>query len=80
MKICAEIIMPVHHNLMANCNKSEIKKYILKPQALSQCKLWLTNNFEKVDLLEIGSTTEAAKIASKEKFGRNSSFGSCSVI
>jgi chorismate mutase/prephenate dehydratase len=67
VKICAEIIMPVHHNLMANCKKSEIKKIYSKPQALSQCKLWLTNNFEKVDLLDVGSTTEAAKIASKGK-------------
>ncbi len=68
VKICAEIIMPVHHNLMANCKKSEIKKIYSKPQALSQCRLWLTNNFKKVDLLDIGSTTEAAKIASKEKY------------
>ncbi|GAX59648.1 chorismate mutase [Candidatus Scalindua japonica] len=68
VKICAEIIMPVHHNLMAKCKKSEIKRIYSKPQALFQCKLWLANNFEKVDLLDIGSTTEAAKIASKEKF------------
>jgi chorismate mutase/prephenate dehydratase len=53
---------------MATCKKSEIKKIYSKPQALSQCKLWLANNFQKVDLLDVGSTTEAAKIASKEKF------------
>ncbi len=68
VKVCAEIIMPVHHNLMATCKKSEIKKIYSKPQALSQCKLWLANNFQKVDLLDIGSTAEAAKIASKEKY------------
>ena len=68
VKVCAEIIMPVHHNLMATCKKSEIKKIYSKPQALSQCKLWLANNFQKVDLLDVGSTTEAAKIASKEKY------------
>jgi len=68
VKICAEINMPVHHNLMAKCKKSEIKKIYSKPQALSQCKLWLTNNFKKVDLLDIGSTAEAARIASKEKY------------
>ena len=55
VKICAEIITPVHHNLMAKCKKSEIKKIYSKPQALSQCKLWLANNFNKVDLLDIGS-------------------------
>ncbi|MBT3878698.1 MAG: prephenate dehydratase [Candidatus Scalindua sp.] len=68
VKVCAEIITPVHHNLMAKCKKSEIKKIYSKPQALFQCKLWLANNFQKVDLLDIGSTAEAAKIASKEKY------------
>ncbi len=68
VKVCAEIIMPIHHNLMAKCKKSEIKKIYSKPQALFQCKLWLANNFRKVDFLDVGSTTEAARIASKEKF------------
>ncbi|ODS34630.1 MAG: chorismate mutase [Candidatus Scalindua rubra] len=67
VKVCAEIIMPVHHNLMANCKINEIKKIYSKPQVFSQCKLWLTNNFERVDLLDVGSTTEAAKIAAKER-------------
>lgn len=67
VNVCAEIIMPVHHNLMANCKIGEIKKIYSKPQAFSQCRLWLINNFKKVDLLDVGSTTEAARIASKGK-------------
>lgn len=47
VKVCAEIIMPVHHNLMANCKKGQIKEIFSKPQVFSQCKLWLTNNFKK---------------------------------
>ena len=67
VKVCAEIIMPIHHNLMANCKIDKIKKIYSKPQVFSQCRLWLANNFEKVDLLDVGSTTEAAIIAAKEK-------------
>ncbi|MFQ5963992.1 MAG: prephenate dehydratase [Candidatus Scalinduaceae bacterium] len=67
VKVCAEIIMPIHHNLMANCKIDKIKRIYSKPQVFSQCKLWLRNNFEKVDLLNVGSTTEAAIIAAKEK-------------
>ncbi len=67
VKVCAEIIMPIHHNLMANCKIDKINKIYSKPQVFSQCKLWLANNFEKVDLLDVGSTTEAAIIAGKGK-------------
>lgn len=67
VKVCAEIKMPIHHNLMANCKMNRIKKIYSKSQVFSQCKLWLSNNFENIDLMEVGSTTEAAIIASKEK-------------
>ena len=67
VKICAEIIMSVHHNLMANCKIGDIKRIYSKPQAFAQCRLWLADNFEKIDLLDVGSTTEAAKIAAKGK-------------
>lgn len=67
VKVCAEIIMPVHHNLMANCKINDIKKIFSKPQVFAQCRLWLANNFKQVDLLDVGSTTEAAKIAANGK-------------
>jgi chorismate mutase / prephenate dehydratase len=67
VKVCAEIIMPIHHNLMANCKIDNIKKIYSKPQVFSQCRLWLANNFENVELLDVGSTTEAAIIAAKGK-------------
>ncbi|MFQ5714059.1 MAG: prephenate dehydratase [Candidatus Scalinduaceae bacterium] len=67
VKACAEIIMPIHHNLLANCKIDKVKKIYSKPQVFSQCKLWLANNFERVDLLDVGSTTEAAIIAAKGK-------------
>lgn len=67
VKVCSEIIMQIHHNLMAKCKINEIKKVYSKSQVFSQCKLWLANNFENVDLLDVGSTTEAAIIAAKGK-------------
>ncbi len=67
VKVCAEIIMPVHHNLMAKCKLGDIRKIFSKPQVFAQCRLWLANNFKQVDLLDVGSTTEAAKIAARGK-------------
>ena len=74
VNICSEIILSIHHNIMANCNKNEIKKVLSKPQILSQCKNWLTNNLPHVELVEVSSSAEAARIVAKaidsEKDGR----------
>lgn len=62
IKVCAEIISPIHHNLMANCTKEEIKKVYSKPQILSQCKNWLASNLPPAELIEVSSSAEAARI------------------
>ncbi|WKZ18041.1 MAG: prephenate dehydratase [Candidatus Jettenia sp. CY-1] len=65
VKICAEIILPIHHNLMANCAKEEIKKVYSKPQILSQCKNWLASNLPSAELVEVSSSAEAARIVKR---------------
>ncbi|MCF6148795.1 MAG: prephenate dehydratase [Candidatus Kuenenia sp.] len=60
--VCSEIILPIHHYLMANCKKEEIKKVFSKPQILSQCKNWLAKNFPCIELVEVSSSAEAARI------------------
>ncbi|HHT9136624.1 MAG TPA: prephenate dehydratase [Candidatus Wunengus sp. YC60] len=62
VKVCAEIILPIHHNLMANCEKEEIEKVYSKPQILSQCKNWLASNLPHAELIEVSSSAEAARI------------------
>ena len=66
VKICAEINMSIHQNLLANCKTSEIKRIYSHPQALGQCRNWLQKRYPGVDLIEVSSTTKAAKIASIE--------------
>ncbi len=66
--ICAEIILPVHHNLISNeKNLSSIKKIYSHAQSLSQCHQWLLNYAPGIELQSVSSNAEAAKIASKEK-------------
>lgn len=65
VKICAEIILPIHHNLMANCAKEEIKKVYSKPQILSQCKNWLASNLPSAELVEVSSSAEAARMVKR---------------
>ncbi|MFN3531646.1 MAG: prephenate dehydratase [Candidatus Brocadia sp.] len=79
VKVCAEIILPIHHNLMANCTKEEIKKVYSKPQILSQCKNWLASNLSHAELIEVSSSAEAARIVAEAvKSGKEGQY--CAVI
>jgi chorismate mutase/prephenate dehydratase len=66
VRICGEIHLPIHHNLLARCSREEIRTVYSKPQALSQCRGWLALHLPDARCSEVGSTTAAAKIASEE--------------
>src|SRR5438874_1787718 len=66
LKIVAEIRLRVHHNLMANCEQQEIRRVYSKPQALSQCRNWLSKNVPHASLHEVASTATAAELAQRE--------------
>lgn len=68
LKICAEVSLRIHHNLLAMCPQSEIRRVYSKPQALSQCRTWLANNVPQAQLKEVASTTTAAQLAKQEPF------------
>jgi chorismate mutase/prephenate dehydratase len=63
LKICAEVQLSIHHNLLARCPRSEIVEIYSKPQALSQCREWLQRNMPQARLIEVTSTSTAAQLA-----------------
>jgi chorismate mutase/prephenate dehydratase len=63
LRICGEIQLRVHHNLLARCDRSEITEIYSKPQALSQCRDWLAKNMSHARLIEVTSTSTAAQLA-----------------
>jgi chorismate mutase/prephenate dehydratase len=65
VKICAEMALPIHQNLLAKCPLEKVKKVYSKPQVFDQCRGWLTRNLPHADLVAVGSTTEAALLASR---------------
>jgi len=67
LKICAQIILDVSHNLLAACAKEKIRCVYSNPQVFGQCRMWLLKNLPGVELVEVSSTTRAAQIASREK-------------
>jgi chorismate mutase/prephenate dehydratase len=64
--IGAEIRLRVHHNLMAACDQEMIRRVYSKPQALSQCRNWLSKNVPQATLHEVASTATAAELAQRE--------------
>ncbi len=59
-QICGEILLPVHHCLLGRCRRAEIFEVQSKPQALSQCRSWLSQHLPDAKLVEVSSTAVAA--------------------
>lgn len=66
LQICAQWLLRIEQNLMANCPREEIRKIYSHPQSLAQCRQWLRNHFPGVELVESASNTRAAQRASEE--------------
>jgi len=66
VKICAEVKMAIHHNLLANCPLDAIEKIYSKPEVFAQCRNWLTATFEETKTIPVASTAKAAQMAKEE--------------
>jgi len=65
-RICGEVQLRIHHNLLAQCPRPEVTDVFSKPQALSQCRDWLAKHLPHAQLHETASTTAAAEIAANK--------------
>lgn len=66
LKVVAEVISPIHHNLLAKCRRDEVKRIYTNPAARSQCRDWLAHNFPDAEVREETSTARAAALAAQE--------------
>lgn len=66
VKICGEVLLPIHHCLLGRCSRAEVKEVHSKPQALSQCRNWLSERLPGVKQVEVSSTATAAETAAKQ--------------
>lgn len=68
LKICAQVILDVSHNLLARSPLEKMKRIYSNPQVFGQCRMWLDEHLPCAERIEVSSTTRAAKIAAKEKY------------
>jgi chorismate mutase/prephenate dehydratase len=67
-RICGEVQLRIHHNLLGKCPRAEVEEVYSKPQAISQCRNWLARHLPAARLVEVTSTSTAAQLA-QEKAG-----------
>ena len=66
LKIYAEKMMPIHHSLVSRSgNLKKIKTLYTFYQPLAQCRSWVDRNLANAKIIEVASSAEAAKRASK---------------
>lgn len=66
LKICAQILLKIEHNLLARIPRGKIKKVYSHPQAFGQCRQWLRHHLAGAECVEVSSTTRAAELAATE--------------
>lgn len=65
--ICAEVLVEIHHNLLARCGADEIRVVASRPEVFAQCRNWLSTSFNRVELVPVASSSKAAEMAAAEK-------------
>ncbi len=58
VKIMGESYLPVSHNLISQSELHEINRVYSHPQALAQCRKWLSSNLPNVEIIGTTSTTQ----------------------
>ena len=67
LQICAEVYLDIHHHLLSKSGKAEdVRRILSHPQALAQCRGWLTAHFPKITVEEVASTAHGAIAAAND--------------
>ncbi len=67
LKICGEVALRIHHNLLVKTPDQVIERIYSHAQSLGQCRRWLDQHYPGVERIAVSSNAEAARRASKEE-------------
>lgn len=65
--ICGELLMAVHHCLMAPSRETRVERIYSKPQVFAQCGRWLVEHYPDAELMSVSSTARACEVAREEE-------------
>ena len=66
VNICAEVLIRIRHQLLSNESPENIQRVYSKPEAISQCRRWLSTNLQHAEQIGAPSTAKAAELAASE--------------
>ena len=66
LKVCAEVLLEIHHALIARCELTDVQKVYSRGEVLGQTRRWLQEHMPGVALSEMASTSSAAAKAAAE--------------
>ena len=67
LNICGEVELRIHHHLLCNVEKNNVRRVYSHQQSLAQCREWLETNMPGIELIDVSSNAEAARLAANEK-------------
>ena len=67
IEICSELLMEIHHCLLAADRQADIKRIYSKPQVFAQCGRWLGEHYADAELISVSSTARACEVAASEE-------------
>jgi len=67
LKITGEVIVQIQHCLLSKGKRKDIRIVMSHPQALSQCRRYIRDNFKDIEVRSALSTSHAAKLASESE-------------
>jgi chorismate mutase/prephenate dehydratase len=67
LQVCSELLVEVHHCLMARSRQTAIKRVYSKPQVFAQCGRWLSEHYPDAELISASSTARACEVARGEE-------------
>ncbi len=70
LKVCGEVMLPVHHHLLSAHKKlADVKRIYAHTQSFAQCKKWLSVNLPNAKRVTVPSNGHAARLAADKKEG-----------
>ena len=65
VRICAELLINIHHNVLSKVPFDQVRKIYSKPEALGQCRKWLAAQRQDIEIVAAASTSKAAEYAAE---------------
>ncbi len=69
LQVCAEIELPIVHNLFSRGQLSEIRRVYSHPQSFAQCRRWLAEHLPQAEQVTVASNSLAVKIVAANDVG-----------